>query len=167
MISTDMTRFGVVRFGNQANTVVRLGADTNINSLQQSIEEIQHVTQSSSNTAAGITTALQEFRLNGRRNVPRVMLIFTNGISNNPTQTAAAALDARADGIQLFSIGIGGNVLQSELQAIASDPDEVHIFNVADFASFDAILGGLVQETCNGENCSLKEVMHCLIFSIV
>ena len=158
-ISEDGTRFGVVRFGNQADTVVRLGADTDLDSLQQSIRNIQHVSQSGNNIAAGITTATQEFTINGRFSVPQVMLVFTDGQSDSLAQTAEAASEASQSGIQLFSVGIGDSVLQSELEAIASDPDVDHVFNVNDFASINTILSALVEGACNGRNSGHEEVL--------
>ena len=168
-ISNDVTQFGVVRFGSQASTVVTLGANTDIDTLQQSIGAIQHVAETSSNTAAGIRTALQEFRLNGRFNIPQVMLVFMGGRSSDLAQTTAAASEARAGGIELFSIGIRESVLQSELEAIASDPDEIHIFNVADFSSLNMIQSGLVEGTCNGRNSSLEKALWtlCLFLSFL
>ena len=158
-ISEDGTRFGVVRFGNQADTVVGLGADTNLDSLQQSIGDIQHVSQSGNNIAAGIAIATEEFTINGRFSAPQVMLVFTDGQSDSLALTAQSASQASRRGIQLFSVGIGDSVLQSELEAIASDPDVDHVFNVNDFASINTILSALVEGACNGRNSNCEELL--------
>lgn len=160
-VGKDAAWFGAVRFGDGADVVIGLGDDMDVESLQQSIDQIVHL-QENTNTAAGIRSATQELNLNGRLNVPQVMLVLTDGRSNNAIDTATAADEARADGIELFSIGIGGNADETELKAIASDPDEGHVYDIEDFEedSFNEILSGLVEETCNGEVSDNDKIIH-------
>ena len=52
-------------------------------------------------------------------------------------------------GITVFSIGVGGGAKQSELNAIATDPDNTHVFVVTDFDSLNQIKGSLQQRACD------------------
>lgn len=43
---------------------------------------------------------------------------------------------------------MGGNLNQSEVEAIASDPDSKYLIPVADFSAMDAIIDEIVAATC-------------------
>ena len=48
----------------------------------------------------------------------------------------------------MFSIGVGNQTDQTELNAIASDPDSTHVFSVDDFNSLSGIIGSLLKGVC-------------------
>lgn len=58
-------------------------------------------------------------------------------------------LQAHQEGITVFSIGVGPNVEEDELNEIASDPDSSHAFLLDDFDElFSAITPQLVEDFC-------------------
>ena len=65
--------------------------------------------------------------------VPRVAVVLTDGKSivdgqsaTGPTIAAGAAL--KADGVSVYSVGLGEDVSEDELKGIASDPVDEHFF---------------------------------------
>ena len=52
----------------------------------------------------------------------------------------------KADGVAIFTIGVGPNVLMSELLAIASKPE--FVFNVTDFTQLTTINETIVDSAC-------------------
>ena len=60
------------------------------------------------------------------------------------------AVRARKNGIHLIVIGVGRSVRQTELQGIASDPDDVNLFGVRDFNALLSIKTQLTSTICNG-----------------
>ena len=87
-----------------------------------------------------------------RPGVKDVMIIITDGNPNEPTSEAIAralakseADVARVAGIEIFVVGIGGDVDAAYLQTIADDP--AHYFAAANFSDLQTILEGLTQ--CN------------------
>lgn len=72
------------------------------------------------------------------------------GQSNNPAATASEAAKLRAQGVTVFSIGVGSGIQDTELNAMATDPDNTHVFRVTDFSSLNTIKGTLSQKTCEG-----------------
>ena len=52
----------------------------------------------------------------------------------------------KADGVTIFTIGVGLNVLMSELLAIASKPE--FVFNVTDFTQLTTINETIVDSAC-------------------
>ncbi|XP_052279296.1 cartilage matrix protein-like isoform X3 [Dreissena polymorpha] len=84
-----------------------------------------------------------------RREVAHIVLIFTDGLSKTPHETAREAELAKRDGIYLFSIGIGSSVERTELQDIASDPDDDFVFHVSNFSVLNTIKNILAIKTCS------------------
>lgn len=51
-------------------------------------------------------------------------------------------------GFSTYVIGVGGNLNQSEVEAIASDPDSKYLIEVADFSLMESIIDDIVAATC-------------------
>ena len=77
--------------------------------------------------------------------IPKVAVLLTDGRSNLYRIDEVAPL-LRNSGVQVYTVGIG-NIYVPELQFIASDPDNLHVFllnsytdapNFVDFLSFTA-----------------------------
>ena len=119
-IEEDRFRIGAVQFARDAETEFRLDFTYD---RQVAINRIQSMTRLSNtgatNTAAGIDLARNDV-LNGqngdRPDVNDVMLIVTDGRSNvNPAQTIPSAIAASEDCITVLVLGLGNNVLTTEL----------------------------------------------------
>ena len=66
-------------------------------------------------------------------------MVVTDGKSNKPDEAKVAAEEARANGIIIFSVGVGDDISRAELNEIASDPDSSHVLTVKDFTKLNAI----------------------------
>lgn len=86
---------------------------------------------SGTNTAAGITSSAAE--LAKRASDHQVMLIITDGQHNEGGSPITAADNAKAKGIEVFSIGVGSGVDKAELNGMASEPKGMHVFEVNDY----------------------------------
>ncbi|MFN8557611.1 MAG: VWA domain-containing protein, partial [Dehalococcoidia bacterium] len=100
------------------------------------------------NTAAGISTAQAELAARGRppADAQRMLILLTDGNSNDRTATTQAAEAARNAGTTILAIGIGTGIDRVELDAIAGRPDRV--YTIANFPSLPSLLGQLSQELC-------------------
>ena len=147
--SSETANFGLVRFSSSASVVIEL-ASLSGDGLITAINAVPYQ-PGSTNTAAGIRLAMQQFILNGRSQVPQVMIVLTDGASNDFDETVKAARASHQSGIEIFAIGVGGNANEDELKEIATS--EKKVFNVAEFKreSFDAILSDIVRHTCHGK----------------
>ena len=67
------------------------------------------------------------------------------------SDTTSEAAKLRDAGVTVFSIGVGSGANEQELKEMATDPDDTHVFTVADFTSLDNITGTLAQKTCQGK----------------
>ncbi|XP_048391729.1 collagen alpha-1(XII) chain isoform X1 [Stegostoma tigrinum] len=80
-----------------------------------------------------------------RLNVPRVMVLITDGKSSDAFK--APALRLRDAGVEIFAVGVKDAVF-SELVAIASPPENTHVYQVDDFDSFQRVSTKLTQTLC-------------------
>ena len=130
-IRANSTRVGVIRYASSAAIVIQLGSINNVQQLTTAINNIAFTGGGTSTHAALdlFPTAFVNARIN--EGTPRVVILITDGLSNNPTLTAEAATRVHNENIIVYAVGIGSNVNEVELQAIASDSR--FVFRITDF----------------------------------
>uniref|UniRef100_A0A915HZ49 VWFA domain-containing protein n=1 Tax=Romanomermis culicivorax TaxID=13658 RepID=A0A915HZ49_ROMCU len=67
----------------------------------------------------------------GRNGIPKVLVVITDGKSMTPLSTQLEAQKAQQQNIAVISVGVGNQVVEDELIAIAGDRSRV--FYVSDF----------------------------------
>uniref|UniRef100_A0A665VIL6 Collagen alpha-1(XII) chain n=1 Tax=Echeneis naucrates TaxID=173247 RepID=A0A665VIL6_ECHNA len=136
-----------VQYSDNAKTEFRLNAyqDKGI-----AMSALHHIHYRGGNTKTGVAlkhTYEKAFSLeNGmRRNVPKVIVVITDGRSQDEVKKNAAKLQHA--GYSVFAIGVA-DVDFVELQSIGSKPSERHVFVVDDFDAFDTIKENLITFIC-------------------
>lgn len=56
-----------------------------------------------------------------------------------------------------LSVGVK-NADENELKAIASEPEDTHVYNVADFSIMSTIVDGLTRKVCDGVEQQDKDI---------
>lgn len=79
------------------------------------------------------------------QNVPRIIMIVTDGRPQDPVAEIAAK--ARNSGILIFAIGVG-RVDMNTLKSIGSEPHEEHIFLVANFSQIETLTSVFQTKLC-------------------
>uniref|UniRef100_A0A8C7Z063 Collagen, type XII, alpha 1b n=1 Tax=Oryzias sinensis TaxID=183150 RepID=A0A8C7Z063_9TELE len=87
-----------------------------------------------------------------RRNVPKVVVVITDGRSQDEVKQNAAKLQQA--GYSVFAVGVA-DVDFNELQVIGSKPTDRHVFVVDDFDAFDTIKENLITFICETATCPL------------
>ena len=148
-IGTGQAQFGIVTFSGNAYLSIELGEFDSPNELTQAISGIQQK-PGLTNTAKALRLAREELLRSGREGVPRAVLIVTDGQSNNRDLTVKEAASTRANGIEIYAIGIGSSIDEDELNAVASDPDSMHVSLLKDYSEsfFNALLKPLAERVC-------------------
>ena len=141
----------VVTFSTGAVTNISLPQYQTKTSLSSAIVSIPYPGGGTS-THLGIQAARNEFRANGRSGARRLLIVATDGQSNNPTATATQAELAKSENIEVFAIGIGSGANQAELSLIATDPDSMYVLTITNYTaeSFAAIVEQLNEGICTG-----------------
>lgn len=159
------TQVGVVTFSTTARTAVSLVQFQTRASLSNAIINIPF-SGDGTNTHLAIQHVRSEFNNNGRDNAKSVLVIVTDGRSNNPVATVTQSQLAHEENIEIFSIGIGSRTNQQELQNIASDPKSSHVFTINNYTanSFVTILQSLTKGICRSKFLLFKILLSCFYF---
>ncbi len=154
-IGPEDTRVGVISFSSDARFHFYLNTYHFKSSLLSAVNSISY-TGGGTDTAA----ALNLLRISGYTSshgarplsqaIPRVAVVVTDGRSNSYTATVTEAGYVHAAGIQVFAVGVGSNVNDGELQAMASDPSYVSLLSGFDVSQFDALQRAISSGTCTG-----------------
>lgn len=83
-----------------------------------------------------------------RTQLPKVVVVVTDGLSQDNVVQPARAL--RDMGVTIIAVGVGCCFYRPELNAMATDPDEDHVFEVS-FRNLEKITGSLREQICFGE----------------
>uniref|UniRef100_A0A9J7YJA2 Collagen alpha-1(XII) chain n=1 Tax=Cyprinus carpio carpio TaxID=630221 RepID=A0A9J7YJA2_CYPCA len=102
----------------------------------------------STNTGKAMTYVREKIFIparGARDNVPRVMVLITDGKSSDSFKNPANKL--READVEIFAVGVK-DAVRSELEAIANTPSDNHVFEVEDFDSFQRISKELTTSIC-------------------
>ena len=156
-IGPDRSRVGLITFSSSA--IVQFGLNTyrTNTSLLQAIARIPY-SGGGTNTQAGLNTLISIFsttfgarpRVDG---IPRIAVVVTDGRSNSPSATIAAANRVHANNLLTYAVGVGSNLNMDELNAIATDPDSQYVrllsaFNVNELRDLQESLS---RQACTGQ----------------
>ena len=149
-IDDGSVRVGVITFSDDDYLQFHLNAYGDKMSLLRAIDGIPYK-QGSTNTADALLTMWSEMFTAGngdRAGVPNVAIVITDGVSNiNSRRTIPEAEQARADGIHIYSIGIGLTDT-TELDGIASRPVEDNRYSVQDFSGLHTLRDDIFHAIC-------------------
>ena len=156
-IDDGSVRVGVVSFSDDDYLQFHLNNHRDKMSLLRAIDSMPYA-QGSTNTADALLTMRSEMFTAGngdRAGVPNVAIVITDGVSNiNSRRTIPEAEQARADGIHIYSIGIGLTDTK-ELDAMASRPVEENRYSVQDFSELRHLRDDIFHALCTSQCCFL------------
>ena len=135
-LGEDYVKFGLVLYSSNITTVLNLSS--NKKQLQTQIASLTHSRQGT-NTHKGIKEMNLMFTTKGRKGVPKVGIVITDGISKDPASTAKQAAFAKAKEVNMYAVGIAQHIDMTELKIIASSSD-----NVISYQRFDQLKSGIV-----------------------
>jgi collagen type VI alpha len=147
------TRIGIVQYSSEASIRFHLNQYATTTSALNALN--LRFTGGTTNTAEALRIVRQSMFTpeNGDRpEAINVLLLLTDGKSDNRDQTWAEAVASRKAGINIITIGVGPSIGETELKGIATDPDEENVYIVKDFNALLGILGPLLTGTCNTMN---------------
>uniref|UniRef100_A0A4W6CGM3 Collagen type XXII alpha 1 chain n=1 Tax=Lates calcarifer TaxID=8187 RepID=A0A4W6CGM3_LATCA len=159
-VAADKTRVAVVRYSDRPTTEFNLGRHRTLEDVKRAARNIRYL---GGNTMTGdaisYTTDNIFTEQNGARptarGIQKVAILLTDGRSQDyvlePSKAAAKA------GIRMFAVGIG-EALKEELEEIAAEPKNAHVFHVTDFNAIDKIRGRLRRRLCENVLCPNMKV---------
>ena len=133
-VASSATRVGLITFSDEPEVVLPLDEYNDRYTTTQGIASTMQ-TYGGTKTDMALLMMNEMFQLRGRRDVPHIAIVMTDGQSDYPQLTVQEAIMVRYSGITVFAIGIGDRVDDFELTMIASAPEYVFTVN-----SFDALV---------------------------
>ncbi|XP_076767367.1 matrilin-2 isoform X3 [Arvicanthis niloticus] len=166
-IGPDVTRVGLLQYGSTVKNEFSLKTFKRKSEVERAVKRMRHL---STGTMTGLAI---QYALNIafseaegarplRENVPRVIMIVTDGRPQD--SVAEVAAKARNTGILIFAIGVG-QVDLNTLKAIGSEPHKDHVFLVANFSQIESLTSVFQNKLCTVHMCSVSE-HNCAHFCI-
>ncbi|KAF5909696.1 collagen alpha-1(XII) chain-like isoform X4, partial [Clarias magur] len=147
-IGPDRVQIGLAQYSGDPKTEWHLNAHRTRDSL---LEAVANLPYKGGNTMTGLALnyILQNnFKANvGMRPTSRkIGVLVTDGKSQDDIIVTSQNL--RDNGVELYAIGVK-NADENELRSIATDPDEIHMYNVMDFSFLLDIVDDLTNNLCS------------------
>jgi hypothetical protein len=140
-IGPDASRIGMLQFSDTAELYITLSDDADlINAAIDNMTQFGNYT----NLARAISLASDQF-VQPRGDVPRAMILLTDGLHNLEGDPIREAQTARDAGIEIFGVAVGA-FDTSELMAIAGA--EENLIQVGSFAGLSSIADNLLSSAC-------------------
>ncbi|XP_043544622.1 collagen alpha-1(XIV) chain isoform X1 [Chiloscyllium plagiosum] len=156
-VDSDKTRIGLAQYSGDP----RIEWHLNQHSTKEAVlDAARNLPYKGGNTLTGLALTFileNSFKpeSGARAGVPKIGILITDGKSQDDVLPPAKSL--RDAGIELFAIGVK-NADVNELKAIASEPDETHVYNVADFNIMNTIIESLTKTVCSRVEEQDKEI---------
>ncbi|XP_046901401.1 collagen alpha-1(XII) chain isoform X1 [Hypomesus transpacificus] len=147
-IGPERVQIGLAQYSGDPRTEWHLNTHRTRDSL---LEAVANLPYKGGNTLTGLALnyLLQNnFKENVgmRPKARKIGVLVTDGKSQDDIIANSQSL--RDQGIELYAIGVK-NADENELRSIASDPEEIHMYNVADFSFLLDIVDDLTNNLCN------------------
>ncbi|XP_035534688.1 collagen alpha-1(XII) chain isoform X2 [Morone saxatilis] len=147
-IGPDRVQIGLAQYSGDPKTEWHLNAHPTKDSLMDAVANLPY---KGGNTMTGMALnyILQNnFKPNVgmRADSRKIGVLITDGKSQD--EIVFNSQNLRDNGIELYAIGVK-NADENELRSIASDPDEIHMYNVNDFRFLLDIVDELTINLCN------------------
>lgn len=153
-VGPDKTRVAVVRYSDRPTIEFKLDRYRTMDEVKRAAKNIVYrggntmTGDAISYTVKNIFTESAGARPLSR-DTKRVAILLTDGLSQD--YVLEPAREASRAGIRMFAVGIGAEALKVELEEIAAEPKNAHVFNVADFNAIDTIRGRLRKSLCESK----------------
>ncbi|KAF5892201.1 collagen alpha-1(XII) chain-like isoform X3, partial [Clarias magur] len=147
-IGPDKVQIGLAQYSGDPRTEWNLNAHRTRTSLLNAVSNLPY---KGGNTMTGM--ALNYILQNNfkrevglRPDSRKIGVLITDGKSQDDIIVSSQNL--KTDNIELYAIGVK-NADENELRSIASDPDDIHMYNVNDFSFLLDIVDDLTENLCN------------------
>lgn len=148
-VGSDLTRFGVILYSNNSNSIFTLKQYSTKRDVLQAIAALKSP-QGDTYTAKALSYSLRFFdKEHGGRaalKVPQVLMVITDGDATDWNKLAPPSLALRDQGISVFSIGVEG-ADKTQLDIMAGG-ETSRVFYVDNFDALENLYKNISQVLC-------------------
>ncbi|KAM7173811.1 uncharacterized protein RBU57_004126 [Macrochelys suwanniensis] len=152
-IGPKFIQVGVVQYSDYPVLEIPLGTHDSTENLIREMESIQYL-GGNTRTGRAIQFAIDHLFAKSSRFLTKIAVVLTDGKSQDEVKDAAAA--ARKNKITLFAIGVGSEIEEDELRAIANKPSSTYVFYVEDYIAISRIREVIKQKFCEESVCPTR-----------
>ncbi|XP_036414454.1 LOW QUALITY PROTEIN: collagen, type XXVIII, alpha 1b [Colossoma macropomum] len=160
-VSPNMTHVGVVLYSHVTMVISSLHQQSTREEVKAAVRRMAYMGEGTY-TGSAIHEANKLFRL-ARPGVKKVAVVITDGQADkrDVVRLEDAVQDAHLDGIEMYVIGVVNQSdpffrdFKKELDSIASDPDEEHVYVISDFTTLPALEKKLLVKLCENTDKTL------------
>uniref|UniRef100_A0A4W5QTH8 Collagen alpha-1(XXVIII) chain n=1 Tax=Hucho hucho TaxID=62062 RepID=A0A4W5QTH8_9TELE len=161
-VGRNTTRIGLVLYSLDVQLEFNLARYMTKQDVKEAIRKMPYMGEGTY-TGTAIRKATQEAFYSARTGVRKVAIVITDGKTDKrePVKLDIAVREAHAANIEMYALGIvnTSDTTQAEflreLNLIASDPDNEHMYLIDDFNTLPALESKLVSQFCEDENGAL------------
>ncbi|XP_034384020.1 collagen alpha-1(XII) chain-like [Cyclopterus lumpus] len=146
-IGRDKVQISLVQYSRDPHTEFYLNTHHDLNAMVKAVRTFPY-RGGSTNTGRAMNYVREKIfqaARGARPNVPRVNILLTDGKSSDAFQEPATKL--RSADVEIFAVGVK-DAVRTELEAIANEPADTHVYTVEDFDAFQRISKELTQSIC-------------------
>lgn len=155
-ISEQFTHIGLVLFASKRKTVFNLQQFYDSEKMMKAIDKAPYLKGGTLTGKALAYAKTELFDKTGRKDVPSVLIVLTDGRSTDKVTVPATELHNA--NITVFAIGIGRNYDMGQLTEIASKPDVKYALT-ADFNRLNDLYTSIRDDACR-VNSTLSDLPH-------
>ncbi|XP_062512999.1 complement C2-like isoform X3 [Corticium candelabrum] len=135
-VSPLPTNVGAIAFGYNIHVISNL--TDRIGDFNLAVSKFVYKNGGGTNTGQALLRAIEMFKISGRSMTytKRIVILVTDGYRNMGPSIAATVEELKKNAIEVFAFGIGSDVNEVELHALASPPSDRHVFVVRSFRLF-------------------------------
>uniref|UniRef100_A0A803TLQ8 Collagen alpha-1(XIV) chain n=1 Tax=Anolis carolinensis TaxID=28377 RepID=A0A803TLQ8_ANOCA len=164
-VGSEKTRIGLAQYSGDPRIEWHLNTYSTKDAV---LDAVRNLPYKGGNTLTGLALTFileNNFKseAGARPGVPKIGILITDGKSQDDVIPPAKNL--KDAGIELFAIGVK-NADETELKEIASEPDNTHVYNVADFSFMNSIVEGLTKTVCSRVEEQEKEIKGTLVATL-
>ncbi|XP_035808673.2 collagen, type XXVIII, alpha 1a isoform X1 [Amphiprion ocellaris] len=153
-VSREASRVGVVLYSHIDIVVVSLQQQFSQDDIKAAVRKMPYLGEGTF-TGSAIHRANQLFQAS-RPGVRKVAVVLTDGLADlrDIMQFEETSTEAHAEGIEVFVVGVVNKTdplyeeFQAEMNVIASDPDEDHIYLIDDFKTLLTLETTVLSRIC-------------------
>uniref|UniRef100_A0A3P8Z9B4 Collagen alpha-1(XXI) chain n=1 Tax=Esox lucius TaxID=8010 RepID=A0A3P8Z9B4_ESOLU len=155
-ISSQYSQVAVVQYSDTPRLEIPLGKHQGGPDLIQAIQGISYL-GGNTQTGRAIKFAVDHvfsssWRASAVKN--RIAVVVTDGKSQD--DVLDASIEARAQGIIVFAVGVGTEITTSELVSIANKPPGSYVLYAEDYTNIDRIRDAMQQRLCEESVCPTR-----------
>ncbi|XP_038666145.1 collagen alpha-1(XXI) chain [Scyliorhinus canicula] len=155
-IGPEYTQVAVIQYSDTPRLEIAFGEFMTNKELIAGIESVQYL-GGNTQTGRAIKFATETVFPSSQRNKTvknKIAVVVTDGKSQD--DVVDASVEARADKVILFAVGVGSEITESELQMIGNKPSTTYVVFAEDYGTIDRIKETMHQKICEESVCPTR-----------